>query len=117
MVPTEVLPTPLRQPVPAEPLPWLDDSAAPTPDELDRDPRVTYIGRVRVPIAGPYRPWARLYRLPDLRLVWVVRLWESTRAVHRLTSTRALLTYARLSGLSQLAERIQSLERQGRGDA
>jgi hypothetical protein len=112
----EVLSTTARQPVPAEPLRWLDASDAPIPEALETDPRVWYIGRVRVPIAGPYRPWARLYRLPDLRLVWVVRLWDRTRAVRRLVSTADLLRFARSNGLPALAVRVRSLDIRGRSD-
>jgi hypothetical protein len=109
MEPSEALATPSGQPLP-------DETSFPTPEELDSDPRVTYVGRVRVPIAGPYRPWARLYRLPDLRLVWVIRLWEHHSAVRRLTSTGTLLEYARIHRMPKLAVRIQSLQRRGRSD-
>jgi hypothetical protein len=114
MEPSEALATAPRQPVPAEPLSWLDETAFPNSLEFDTDPRVEYVGRVRVPIAGPYRPWARLYRLPDQRLVWVVRLWEQYRAVRRLTSTAALLDYAQRSRLPCVAARIRALHRRGR---
>jgi hypothetical protein len=114
MEPFEESSTPWSQPVPAEPLPWLDESAFPIPSELDTDPRVEYVGRVRVPIAGPYRPWARLYRLPDRRRVWVVRLWDRDRAVRRVASTIVLLEFARLNRLPALATRVRSLDRRGR---
>ena len=117
MEPSEALSTAIRQPVPAEPLRWLDGTAFPAPEELDTDPCVTYVGRVRLPIAGPYRPWARLYRLPDLRLVWVVRLWDQGRAVRRVTSTPVLLEFARLNRLPALASRVRSLNRRGRSSA
>ena len=114
MVPTGVLSTPSRQPVPAEPLRWLTDEAGPIPDSLEADPQVVYVGRVRVPIAGPYRPWARLYRLPDRRLVWIIRLWDRTRAVRRVTSTPALLEFARVNGLSALSAHVRSIDLRGR---
>jgi hypothetical protein len=117
MEPSEVLSTPSRQPVPVEPLRWLDDASGPIPEPLETHPQVAYIGRVRIPIAGPYRPWARLYRLPDLRLVWIVRLWDRTRAVRRVTSTSALLEFAQVNGLWELATRVRSLDHRGRSDA
>jgi hypothetical protein len=106
--------TSLRQPIPAEPLRWLDETTHPVAEAFDTDPRVEYIGRVRVPIAGPYRPWARLYRLPDGRRLWVVRLWDCHRAVRRIASTFALLEFARLNRFPALSARVRSLDGQGR---
>ncbi|MFZ0830857.1 MAG: hypothetical protein WCB18_07075 [Thermoplasmata archaeon] len=117
MEPSAVLSTASRQPVPVEPLRWLDDAADPISQDFETHPQVDYIGRVRVPIAGPYRPWARLYRLPDLRLVWTVRLWDRTRAVRRVTSTPVLLEFARVNRLPTLASRVRSLDLRGRSDA
>jgi hypothetical protein len=117
MEPVEDLSTTWRQPVPAEPLPWLDETVCPVPEELDTDPRIEYVGRVRVPIAGPYRPWARLYRLPDGRSVWIVRLWDRHQAVRRIASTSTLLAFARLNQLPALAARIRALVRRGRSGA
>jgi hypothetical protein len=117
MKPVEDLSTTWRQSIPAESLPWLDATAYPTPDDLDTDSRIEYVGRVRVPIAGPYRPWARLYRLPDGRSIWVVRLWDQTRPVRRVASTSTLLAFARLNQLPALAARIRALDRRGRGTA
>lgn len=114
MEPSEALLTPSRQPVPSQPLRWLGETALSVPGDLDSDPRVRYVGRVRVPIAGPYRPWARLYRLPDQRRVWVVRLWDRHHAVRRLVSTAVLLEFARLNQLPGLAVRIRWLDRRGR---
>jgi hypothetical protein len=112
-----VLSTAPRQPIPAEPFPALDHGAVPIPEHVETDSRVEYVGRLRVPVAGPYRPWARLYRLPDLRLVWVLRLWDRDRAVRRVTSTLALLEFAQLNGLRALAARVRSLDRRGRSGA
>jgi hypothetical protein len=114
MEPVEDLSTTWRQPVPAESIPWLDETVCPIPDDLDSDPRIKYVGRVRVPIAGPYRPWARLYRLPDGRSVWIVRLWDRYYAVRRVASTSTLLAFARLNRLPTLAARIKTLDRKGR---
>ncbi len=116
MEPSEALSTSSRQPVPAEPLRWLDETTLAFPGDLDTDSRVEYVGRVRVPIAGPYRPWARLYRLPDLRRVWVVRLWDRQCAVRRMTSTAILLEFARLNRFPALAARVRWLDRLGRSD-
>ncbi len=74
--------------------------------------RVHRIGRVRVPIAGAYRPWATLYRLPDGRELWCLRLWEDGHAVRRVVGTPLLLEHARKSRLRQLEQEI--LELRGR---
>lgn len=111
------LSTPESQPFLAELFAARCEIPIPLSAELDTDPRVVYVGRLRVPIAGPYRPWARLYRLPDDRRVWVVRLWECDRVVRRLLPTSALLEYARLNRLADLARRVRSLDRRGRSDA
>ena len=78
-----------------------------------RPHRVRRIGRVRVPLAGPYRPWATLYRLPDGRAVWVIHLWESDRPVPRVVGTATLLAYARQSGLASLADEVVALAARG----
>jgi len=65
---------------------------------------------VRLPIAGPYRPRARLYRYPDGRLVWLVRLWEHDRAVPHVVSTATLREFARRSGLARLRADLDALE-------
>jgi hypothetical protein len=69
------------------------------------------VGEVRLPIAGPYRPRARLYRLPDGRLLWCVRLWEHDRAVRHALPTSALRAFARVNGLPRLAAEIEALVR------
>jgi len=74
--------------------------------------RVLRIGRLRVPLAGAYRPWATLYRMPDGREVWCVRLWEEGGPVRRALSTSTLLGYARRSRLRRLEAQI--LELRGR---
>ena len=114
MEPPEGLQTPRRQPVPIEPLRWLDETVDRIPGPVHPSLGIEYVGRVRLPIAGPYRPWARLYRLPDLRRVWVVRLWDRYEAVRRVASTPALLEFARVNRLPALAARIRSLDRRGR---
>ena len=72
-------------------------------------PRVRRVGEVRLPIAGPYRPRARLYRYPDGRLLWLVRLWEYDRAVRHLVSTAVLREFARLNRLPRLRAEIDDL--------
>lgn len=117
MEPTAVLSTSLRQPVPAESIPWADDGALPRPDELDDTLRTEYVGRLRLPIAGAYKPWARLYRLRDARVVWVVRLWDRDRAVRRVTTTATLLAFARINRLPGVTARVRSLDRRARSEA
>jgi hypothetical protein len=70
---------------------------------------VRCLGAVRLPIAGPYRPMARLYRFPDGRLLWHVRLWEYDRAVPHLVATDVLVRYVRNSGFSEVAREIDRL--------
>ena len=116
MEPSGVLSTTLRQLVPAEPLPALDDGTLLCSEELEGHPQTEYLGRLRLPIAGPYRPWARLYRLPDHRRLWVVRLWEQDRAVRRVVSTPTLLEFARLNRLPAVAARVHCLDARSRSD-
>lgn len=106
-----------RQSVPAEPLRWIDEAPLVGPEPLDAPALAAYVGRVRLPIAGPYRPWARLYRLPDHRHVWVVRLWDQDRPVRRITSTAVLLEFARRNQLPGIGRRVRALDRRGRGGA
>jgi len=71
--------------------------------------RVRRIGEVRLPIAGPYRPRARLYQYPDGRLVWLVRLWEGDRAVPHLVSTEVLREFARGNHLPLVRADVDAL--------
>jgi hypothetical protein len=71
--------------------------------------RVRKVGELRLPIAGPYRPRARLFRYPDGRLLWLVRLWEVDRAVPRLVSTDVLREFARANGLPWLRAELDAL--------
>jgi len=76
--------------------------------------RVRRVGELRLPIAGPYRPRARLYLYPDGRLLWLVRLWEGDRAVPHLVASAVLREFARVNGLPQLRSEIDALvERAG----
>jgi len=84
----------------------------PVPDELVLPPtrgRVRRIGEIRLPVAGPYRPRARLYRYPDGRLLWLVRLWETDRVVPHLVSTEILREFARSSRLPRVRAEIDLL--------
>lgn len=71
--------------------------------------RVVRIGRVRVPITLTVAPWATLYRFPDGRLLWCLRLWDRERAATRCVSTPPLRGYVRESGFSALAAEIDEL--------
>jgi hypothetical protein len=71
--------------------------------------RVRKVGELRLPIAGPYRPRARLYRYPDGRLLWLVRLWEHDRVVPHLVSSAVLREFARVNGLYRLRDEIDDL--------
>jgi hypothetical protein len=82
-----------------------------------REPRVRGIGGLRLPLAGPYRPRARLYLFPDGRLLWYVRLWESDRVVPHLVPTATLRTFARINRLPDLLAAVDALYRRGRAEA
>lgn len=69
------------------------------------------LGRVRLPIAGPYRPSARAYRLPDGRVVWCVRLWRVDRPVRTCQTTSTIRAFCRLNGLSSVEEAVDDLLR------
>ena len=88
---------------PSEPVP------AERPSSTDATGRVRLVGELRLPIAGPYRPRARLYRYPDGRLVWLVRLWEYDHAVPHLVSTDVLREFARRNRLSCLRSEVDAL--------
>jgi hypothetical protein len=53
-----------------------------------------------------------LYRLPDGRAVWVVRLWEVDRPYRRVVSTATLLRFAQLNRLPGVAAEIRSILRE-----
>lgn len=90
-------------PTPPEPVPVLSFDERPSP-------RVRKVGELRIPIAGPYRPRARLYRYPDGRLLWLVRLWENDRAVPHLVSGAVLREFARINRLARLRAEVDELE-------
>ena len=72
------------------------------------------IGELRLPIAGPYHPRARLYLYPDGRLVWLVRLWEYDRAVPHLISTETLREFARANRLHVVRAEVDALVERAR---
>jgi len=78
---------------------------------------VRHIGELRLPLAGPYRPNARLYLFPDGRLLWMVRLWEVDRPVAHLVRTETLRAFARANGLGDFRAEIERLYRAGRREA
>lgn len=67
------------------------------------------IGSVRLPIAGAYRPRARLYVEPDGTRVWRVRLWEVDRAVVHWIDTETLRGFARRNRLRALEAELDAL--------
>jgi len=85
----------------------------PVPDEriapARRSGRIRKVGEIRLPLAGPYCPRARLYRYPDGRLLWLVRLWEYYRAVPHLVGTDVLREFARCNRLPGLRAEIDAL--------
>jgi hypothetical protein len=97
----------------------VSDRAEPVPRQpvLDRKPsRVRLVGEVRLPLAGPYRPRARLYAWPDGELRWVVRVWEVDRVVVRSLDRDAVRIFARVNRLPALARDVDALlERAMRG--
>jgi hypothetical protein len=93
------------------------DLNAPQPIPRRTRHRVRRIGEVRLPVAGPYRPRARLYLFPDGRTVWVVRLWEYDRAVSHAVGTPAMRAYARQNGLRALEDEIDRLAARARSEA
>ncbi|HEV2519798.1 MAG TPA: hypothetical protein VGX00_04155 [Thermoplasmata archaeon] len=72
---------------------------------------VRRLGRVRLPIAGPYRPWATAYRLPDGRRVWCVRLWAGDRPYPHCVSTSTLRAFCRINRLPRLAAEVERIAR------
>lgn len=78
-------------------------------DPRSPSPRVRRVGRLRLPLAGPYRPWATLYRHPEGRTYWVVRLWDVDRPVRRVYTTATLRAWAERQGLATLVAEVDAL--------
>jgi hypothetical protein len=92
------------QPFPAE----LESAAA---DPLRSIPgRVRRLGVVRLPLGGPYRPKATAYRLPDGRIVWCVRLWETDHAVKRCFPSETIRRFCRMNRLPEVEEEVDRVE-------
>jgi len=89
--------------VPAEPVPEPYPNA---PAPLDRRPAP--MARIRVPLTLTVRPWATLYRLPDGRRWWCVRLREDGTVRTRCVSTARLRAYARINGLRAMEEELDA---------
>jgi hypothetical protein len=75
--------------------------------------RRTYSGpravrEIRLPLGGPYRPRARLVRLPSGELRWLVRLWQIDRPVAQLLPTHVVRAFAERSGLPELLRAIDA---------
>jgi hypothetical protein len=81
------------------------------------NPTVRAIGELRLPLAGPYRPWARLYLYPDGRLLWRIRLWEVWGPVAHLVRTETLRSFARANRLPALLAEVERLYASGRAEA
>ena len=76
------------------------------------------LAEVRLPIAGPYRPRARLVRLPSGELAWLVRLWRVVRAVAELVAPEVLRAYLGSGGLRDLLREVDAaVDRARRAEA
>ena len=72
--------------------------------------------RIRVPLTLTVRPWATLYRLPDGREIWCLRLRDDGEVRTRCVPTERLRSYARRSGLRTLeADLRRATKRRGTG--
>ena len=78
-------------------------------DNLESLAGVRRIGVVRIPLGGPYRPKATLYRMPDGRSNWCLRLWHVDHAESRCVDTSVLLAFARRERLPELEREIEEL--------
>lgn len=90
-----------REPVLAEYLSSREDPSLP----LD----VVAVGRMRLPLTLNHRPWITLYRFPDGRLLWTVRLWDGDRPVHRCIGAATLLRFARVNQLWDFENQVEAL--------
>jgi len=87
--------------------PGTPNAREPVPRRTNRPLRC--LGELRIPIAGPYRPRARLYCLPSGDLRWLVRLWSIDRPEPRFVETADLLAFAERNRLPALAREIERL--------
>jgi hypothetical protein len=72
-------------------------------------PATEYVGEVRLPLADGCHPRARLYLLPDARLLWVVRLWEVDHVVAHAVATATIRAFARANRLPSVLAEIDAL--------
>jgi hypothetical protein len=72
---------------------------------------VRRVGSLRVPLTLHVRPRATLYRLPDGRTVWCLRLWEEDGPIPRCVSTPTFRAFARTQRLPELTAAIDRLAR------
>jgi hypothetical protein len=63
-------------------------------------------------LGGPYHPRATLYRFPDGRLLWCLRLWEVDHVERRCASTEELRQFARVNRLPAVRAAIDLLAEQ-----
>ncbi|MGA7923942.1 MAG: hypothetical protein WCA77_08210 [Thermoplasmata archaeon] len=69
------------------------------------------MGRARLPLTLHHQPWVTLYRFPDGRLLWTIRLWDGDRPVVRCLGSATLLRFARGSQLWDFASEVETLLR------
>jgi hypothetical protein len=80
-----------------EPVPELIDEAT---NPATPPPRP--VARIRVPLTLTVQPWATLYRLPDGRRWWCVRLRDGGLVQTRCVTTDRLRAYARVNRLREM---------------
>jgi hypothetical protein len=68
-----------------------------------------FVGAVRLPLAGPYRPLASLYVGADGVLRWHLRVWHVDRPVAHWFPTEALRAFAEINRLDRVAVEIDRL--------
>lgn len=78
---------------------------------------VRRIGRLRVPLGLHHAPWATLYRMPDGRLLWAIRLWEVDRPVRRLVPTATLRRFGAVERLPTFLAEVEALVAAAGADA
>ncbi|MCI4330849.1 MAG: hypothetical protein L3K19_03245 [Thermoplasmata archaeon] len=88
-------------------------SPEPVPAEFAEHPIVhgafRRVGRLRLPLGLHHSPWATLYRMPDHRLFWIVRLWEVDRPVRRCVGTSTIRRFCDVNHLPELRARVEEL--------
>jgi hypothetical protein len=101
------------QVVPTEPVPEPIDVASADPLR-----RTRALARIRVPLTLTVQPWATLYRTPDGRRWWCIRLPEAGTVRTHCVSTERLRAYARMNRLAEMEHAIdEALAAKGSPDA